>query len=307
MWQLFSGIYLGGALGANDSANIFGTAVTTKVVKFETAIALTSLFVLMGAALEGVGGIHTLGRLANQTLMSAFVSSLAAAITVSLMTYFGLPISTSQAVVGAIIGTGFLSGQVNFAPLGPIVLAWITTPIGAAVIAALIYWVYLNFIEEKISGIVQLDNFIKVALIITGAYGAYSLGANNVANITGVYVQAGLFGPQLGGLIGGMSIGLGVIYSRKVMETVGSKITRLTPLTALIAVLAHSITLYIYARIGIPVSSSQAIVGGVVGIGLVKDINMIDVKTTKSIIFGWLGTPTVAAVVGLVLGLFLLP
>ena len=306
MWQLFSGIYLGGTLGANDSANIFGTAVTTKVLKFETAVALTSLFVVIGAALEGVGGIHTLGQLADQTVLSAFVTSLAAALTVTLMTFLGLPISTSQAVVGAIIGSGLLQGRIHFAPLGPIVTAWITTPIGAAAIAYLIYWIYLNFLEDKVENIGKMDYYIKIGLIISGIYGAYSLGANNVANVMGVYVEAGLFEPAMGGLIGGMSIGLGVIYSKRVMRTVGDKIITLTPLTALIAVFAHSITLYIYAQIGIPVSSSQAIVGGVVGVGLVKGINMLDWEMAKKILFGWLGTPTVAGILGIILSYFLL-
>ncbi len=301
MWQLFSGIYLGGTLGANDSANIFGTAVTTKTIKFETAVALTSLFVLLGAVLEGTGGIETLGSLADQTLTSAFITSLAAALTVTLMTFLGLPISTSQAVVGAIIGAGLIQGNVHFVYLGPIIIAWITTPLGAAFIASLIYWFYLKFIDHKIAHIGQLDYYIKIGLVLTGIYGAYSLGANNVANVMGVYVQAGLFSPAMGALIGGMSIGLGIIYSRPVMKTVGNKILQLTPLTALISVLAHSITLYIYAQIGIPVSSSQAIVGAVIGVGLVKDVNMLNLKTTKNILFGWIGTPSIAAILGIIL------
>ncbi|MFW6410286.1 MAG: inorganic phosphate transporter [Halanaerobiales bacterium] len=301
MWEIVSGILLGGTLGANDSANIFGTAVSTKTLKFETAVALTSTFVVIGAALEGTGGIHTLGSLAEQTLMSAFITSLAAALTVALMTFLGLPISTSQAVVGAIIGAGILKGNIHFAPLGPIVIAWVTTPLGAALISYLIYKLYIKFIDPRISSIGEIDYFVKIGLIVAGIYGAYSLGANNVANVMGVYVKAGLFSPAMGGLIGGMSIGLGVIYSRRVMITVGSKITRLTPLTALIAVLAHSITLYIYARLGIPVSSSQAIVGGVVGVGLVKNANLLDWRTIKNILFGWIGTPSVAAVLGIIL------
>ncbi|MFW6308864.1 MAG: inorganic phosphate transporter [bacterium] len=306
MWQLISGILLGGTLGANDSANIFGTAVSTRSIKFETAVALTSAFVVIGAALEGTGGIHTLGSLAEQTLMSAFLTSLAAAFTVALMTFLGLPISTSQAVVGAIIGAGILKGNIHFAPLIPIVIAWITTPLGAALISYLTYKLYIKFLDPKINSIGEIDYFVRAGLIIAGIYGAYSLGANNVANVMGVYVQADLFTPAMGGLIGGMSIGLGVIYSRRVMRTVGSKITRLTPLTALIAVLAHSITLYIYAKIGIPVSSSQAIVGGVIGVGLVKNANMLDQETIKNILFGWLGTPTVAAVLGIILSLIFL-
>ncbi len=303
MWYLLSGIYLGGTLGANDAANIFGTAVYTNVVKFKTAILLTTIFVILGAGLEGSGGMETYGRLADQTMMTAFISSLAAAVTVTLMTLLKLPVSTSQAVVGSIIGANILAGDVDFTPLIPIVIAWITTPIGAMVVAYLLYRFYGLFIEKRINNLKRFEYFVKAGLVVAGIYGAYSLGANNVANVVGVYVEAGVFEPQIGGVIGGMAIGLGCAYSRGVMRTIGERITRLSPLTALITVLAHSITLYIYAQIGIPVSSSQAIVGGIVGVGLIKGSTMLDWETTRNIFLAWVGTPTMGLLVGLILHL----
>ncbi|SDL65592.1 inorganic phosphate transporter [Halarsenatibacter silvermanii] len=303
MWYLLSGIYLGGTLGANDAANIFGTAVYTRVVKFQTAILLTTIFVILGAGLEGAGGMETYGRLADQTLLTAFISSLAAAVTVTGMTYLELPVSTSQAVVGSIIGGNILAGDVDFTPLIPIVAAWITTPIGAMIIAYLLYRIYGVFIEARINNMQRFEYFVRIGLIVAGIYGAYSLGANNVANVIGVYVEAGMFEPQIGGVIGGMAIGIGCAYSRGVMRTVGERITKLTPLTALITVLAHSITLYIYARIGIPVSSSQAIVGGVIGVGFVKGTNMLDWETTRNIFLAWILTPTIGLIAGILLHL----
>ena len=301
MWTLLSGIYLGTTLGANDAANVFGTAVTTNSIKFKTAIALSMVFIPLGAYLEGSAGIETLGSLANQTLWTAFISSLAAALTMTLMTILKLPTSTSQAVVGAIIGSNLLKNSINFSPLVKIVSAWFFTPIGALIIAYLLYKIYLRFLESYIKNIIQFEYYIQIGLIVTGIYGAYSLGANNVANVMGVYVEAGLFNPQLGSLIGGLSIALGTIFSRRVMQTIGTKLTVLTPLTALIALLAHSLTLYLYANIGIPVSSSQAIVGGVIGVGLVKGVYMLDWRTAKKILFGWLGTPIIAGIIGIIL------
>ncbi len=303
MWYLLSGIYLGGTLGANDAANIFGTAVYTRVIKFQTAILLTTIFVILGAGLEGAGGMETYGRLADQTLLTAFISSLAAALTVTGMTYLELPVSTSQAVVGAIIGGNLLAGEVDFSPMITIAAAWVTTPLGAMAIAYLLYKIYVLAVEPRINNMKRFEYFVRIGLIFAGVYGAYALGANNVANVIGVFVEAGMFEPQIGGVIGGMAIGIGCAYSRGVMRTVGERITRLTPLTALITVLAHSVTLYIYARIGIPVSSSQAIVGGVVGVGLVKGTNMLDWETTRSIFLAWIGTPTVGLVTGLLLHL----
>ena len=92
------------------------------------------------------------------------------------------------------------------------------------------------------------------------------------------------------------AIALGVLtYSRKVMMTVGRDLVRLDAFTALVAILAEAITVHIYAVIGVPVSTSQAIVGSVLGIGLVKGVRTIQLKTLAKILFGWLGTPAISA------------
>src|SRR6056297_341861 len=306
MFKLISGFFLGWALGSNDAANIFGTAVATRTIRFWTAAILTSIFVIVGAVLEGSGGMHTLGSLSSQTVNSAFITSLAAAITVSLMTYLKLPVSTSQAVVGAIIGSGIVRNTVNFRPLLKIFSAWIFTPIGALIIAIIFMKIYSKYIENYINNIIKLDRIVKIGLVIAGIYGSYALGANNVANVTGVYVNTGLVSPLQGALIGGIAIASGVLtYSRSVMMTVGKKITELSSLNALIAVLAESTTVYIYARIGIPVSTSQAIVGAIIGIGLVKGVNLINKNTLKNILFGWLGTPTIALIISFIFTKFI--
>jgi len=302
MFKLISGFFLGWALGSNDAANIFGTAVATRTIKFWTAAILTSVFVIIGAVLEGSGGIETLGSLSSQTVNSAFITSFAAAITVSLMTYLKLPVSTSQAVVGAIIGSGLVRNTVNFTPLLKIFAAWFFTPIGALIIAIIFMKIYSSYIEKYIKNIVSLDKMIKIGLIIAGIYGSYALGANNVANVTGVYVKTGFISPVQGSLFGGIAIASGVLtYSRNVMMTVGQRITKLSSLNALIAVLAESTTVYIYAKIGIPVSTSQAIVGAVIGIGLIKGINLLNKNTLKNIFFGWLGTPTIALIISFIM------
>lgn len=75
----------------------------------------------------------------------------------------------------------------------------------------------------------------------------------------------------------------------------------LTPLMALITVLSHFITLYIFARIGIPVSSSQTIVGAALGVGLVKGVNMLDWDMARKILFGWIDTPSITLFIGIIL------
>jgi PiT family inorganic phosphate transporter len=300
MFSLLGGIFLGWSLGANDAANVFGTAVSSKMLKFWTAAVLASVFVIIGALVSGQAGIDTLKGLTSINLEQAVISSVAAALTVTVMTAFGLPVSTSQAVVGAILGIGILNNEINFSGLGKVVSCWVGTPIGAAIIAYLLYrWIGRLFNRADLN-LFESDVLIRLALIFAGIYGAYTLGANNVANVTAVFVGAGLISVFMAALIGGVSIALGIMtYSRPVMETVGKKLVRLDPFSALIVVLSLAVSVHIFTLIGVPVSTSQGVIGAVLGIGIVKGSNTINPRTLATILIGWLLTPVLACLCAL--------
>ncbi len=295
MLSLLGGVFLGWSLGANDASNVFGSAVASRMLKFWTAAVLASVFVLLGALLQGQAGIETLKGLTQFTLEQAVVSSVAAATTVTIMTILGLPVSTSQAVVGAILGIGILNQQLNLAGLGKVVACWFGTPVGALVIAVIIYKVLGTFYNNLKINLFQSDILIRVSLIAAGSYGSYALGANNVANVTAVFVGAGHLSVFSAALIGGLSIGLGILtLSKRVMETVGKKLVRLDPFSALVVLLAEAITVHIYTFIGVPVSTSQAVIGAVMGVGSVKGISTVSGPTLVNILIAWLLTPAVA-------------
>lgn len=295
MLSLLGGVFLGWSLGANDASNVFGSAVASRMLKFWTAAVLASVFVLLGALLQGQAGIETLKGLTQFTLEQAVVSSVAAATTVTIMTILGLPVSTSQAVVGAILGIGILNQQLNLAGLGKVVACWFGTPVGAVVIAVIIYKVLAAFYNNLKINLFQSDILIRLSLIVAGSYGSYALGANNVANVTAVFVGAGHLSVFSAALIGGLSIGLGILtLSKRVMETVGKKLVRLDPFSALVVLLAEAITVHIYTFIGVPVSTSQAVIGAVLGVGIVKGISTVSGRTLVNILIAWLLTPAVA-------------
>jgi len=295
MYRLLSGIFMGWSLGSNDSANIFGTAVFSKKIRYRTAVILCAVFVIVGALLEGRAGMHTLSGLVNQTADSAFAASLAAALTVTLMSVLKLPVSTSQAMVGAIMGIGILRGQINFSGLTKVVIAWVATPIGTIVATLVLYPLIGWFLRLLRLNIFTRDLFLKWGLIIAGCYGAYALGANNVANVTGVYIQTGQLNVLQAALLGGGSIALGAVtYSKNVMITVGKKLVRLDPFSAFIAVFSMALVVHTFAIIGVPVSTSQAIIGSVVGVGILKGVQTIRIRTLLLVLFGWIGTPSIA-------------
>ena len=297
-FPLLGGIYLGWALGANDAANVFGTAVGSGIISFRKASIICAVALLAGAALQGSAGIDTLSGLTDQTVTTLIIVSVSAAITVTLMTILGLPISTSQAIVGAITGIGVATRNLSTSGLVKVVIAWIATPIGAMLFALLIYTVLKIIFRRSRMGILSRDKLLWIGLVVVGAYGSYALGANNVANATGIYsgVIPGLSDFHLA-LIGGVAIAIGVItFSRGVMMSVGTKLMRLDAFTAFVAVSSMAATVHIFAMIGVPVSTSQAGIGGILGVGLLQGFQNLKTRMLINFGTGWLVTPFISFV-----------
>lgn len=321
---LTSGLFLGWSLGANDAANVIGSSVGSKMLRFKTAAAICAVFVILGAVVSGSGPVRTLGQLGSvNAVAGAFVIALSAALTVYWMTRLKIPVSTSQAIVGAIIGWNLFSGNpTDFSSLTKIVATWILCPALAAGVAALLYLGMRHaFLHVKIH-LLRIDAYTRTGLIIVAALGSYSLGANNIANVMGVFVPVvnlpelsvmGLF--TLGSaqqlfMLGGVAIAVGVFtYSRHVIKTVGGSLYKLSPEMALVVVMSHSIVLFLFASerladwlsgVGlpqiplVPVSSSQAVIGAIIGIALVKGVHGIRFRVIGEIAAGWVTTPIIA-------------
>jgi inorganic phosphate transporter, PiT family len=323
-FYLSSGLFLGWSLGANHAGNVFGTAVGTRMVKFQTAAIVCTVFVILGATLSGAGAAHTLGKLgAVNALAGAFTVSLSAALTVFVMTRFGLPVSTSEAMVGGILGWNlYTSSATDAGSLGKIVATWVMCPLLAAAFAAILFIAVRAWHRRSSLHMLRMDSRTRWGLLIVGAFGAYSLGANNIANVMGVFlpdnpfhdiVVAGVLkvnAAQQLFFLGAAAIGVGVFtYSRRVIETVGHGVMQFSPLAALVVVLSHSIVLFLFASQGlehflashglptlplVPVSSSQAVVGAIIGIGLVRGAGELRFRVLGNIAAGWVATPILA-------------
>jgi len=301
-FAIIPAVVFGWALGANDAANVYGTAVTSGLVKYRVAVVLSAIFIVIGALLEGSRGLETISSVSSQTLLTASVSTIGAALSMTIMTYLGIPSSSSQAMMGAILGIGILNSTVDWSVLTKVVICWIVTPIGAAIGSFFLYKLSA-ILFRRIKTIQAQDLSLKIGALIIGAYGSYALGANNVANVTGPL--AGIIPYETAALVGGLSIALGVLtFSKRVMLTVGKQITLLDHFSAVIAVLSQAITVWVFAIIGVPVSTSQAIVGAVIGAGLARGSSDINFKILRNIALGWLQTPLIAGFVSL--GLYLI-
>ncbi|MBR1600211.1 MAG: inorganic phosphate transporter [Alphaproteobacteria bacterium] len=321
---LSSGLFLGWSLGANDAANIFGTAVGSKMVRFTSIALVASVFVILGAVYGGAGASETLGDLgAVNALAGSFMVALSAALAVYLMVRVGITVSTSQAIVGAIVGWNLYAGKpTDYETLAKVVSTWIMCPLISGVIAVFLYLLLKKTIKYSSLHLLMQDQLTRIAMFVTAAIGAYALGANNIANVVGVFVKSCPFKPiyiksilllnpeQVLFLIGALAVSVGILtYSKKAIMTVGNNLMKMSPMVALIVVLAQSAVLLLFSSTSlhnwlensslptiplVPVSSSQAVIGAILGIGLIKGGRGINWIIVRKIIIGWMTAPFMA-------------
>lgn len=323
---LSSGLFLGWSLGASEASN-FGTAVATKMIKFRTAAAIASVCIILGAVYAGSGTSQTLGELGGvTTLAGAFMVALSAALATYWMVKLSIPVSTSQAIVGAIIGWNFYAGKpTDLSILSQIVGAWFLGPFFAGIIAIGLYS-YLKFLFKRWPiHLLHKDCYTRIALILAGAFGSYSLGANNIANVMGVFVDSSPLHPlefpfgltlnktQVLFLLGSVAIAIGIsTYSKKVIYTVGNTIMKLSPLMAWVVVASQGLVLFLFSSQGIqnfllshglpalplvPVSSTQAVIGAVMGLGIAKGGGSLNWTVLGKIGISFVITPVSTAVI----------
>ncbi len=326
---LSSGLFLGWSFGANNAGNVFGTAVGSKMVSFRVAAIVTSFFLILGSYISGAGATLTLGKLGSvNEIGGSFIVALAAAVAIFSMTKIHLPVSTSQAIVGSIIGWNFFSGSItDYESLMKIVSSWVMAPVISGCFAVVIYILIRRLLNRIKIHILFLDFYNRIGLIVVGGFGAYSLGANNIANVMGVFVPVAPFRPittyvgTISGseqlfILGGIAMAVGVFtYSAKVMQTVGQSIIPLTPITALVVVSASSLVLFLFSSQNlerllatnglptiplVPISSPQAAVGAIIGIGLYQGGGSMNFKVLGKIASGWVTTPVLACLISFV-------
>lgn len=306
--MIIAGLYTGWNLGANDGANSMGTAVGAGARTMREAVAIVAVFGFLGAVTMGSGVIKTIGRGIvpldaidpHKAALIAIAAMFGAGAWLTLATYLRLPVSTTHSAVGAVAGAGLAAGDVpvHWVKLSDILIAWIATPLGAAIVAYVLYTM-MRIVLRRYS---VSDRIWVWLLTISGIYMAFSWGANDVANATGVIVGTGLMTPTWAAFMGGLAIAAGVaMWGYKVMETVGTRIIALAPPMAFIAELAAALNVQIYTLLGIPVSTTHAIIGAIFGVGLVHGRAALNKRTARDIVLAWATTPICAGIVAFLL------
>jgi len=296
---LGAGLYVGWNIGANDTANCIGTTLGCGLIPLRFASFLVAVFATLGAFLQGGEVMETIGSgIVKSALhpIALLVALTCSGFFVTLATFFKIPTSTSQAVVGAIAGIGFAThSEVNTRTFFLILESWLFCPIMVLVLSFICMYLLRIFLHMYGKKSLIFQHVLGWLTIFSACYVAYSLGADNAGNAVGLVSRLGFFNSRLLLLLGGLSIALGALtYGKKVSDTVGKGITSLDVPGAFIAQVSSAIGVHFFSMLGIPVSTSAAIVSAVVGVGLVKGGRNISRKTILTIVLGWILTPAFA-------------
>lgn len=311
------GAFIGGSGNITSVAKLAtSNEVTASVEQVESVIAEAKASFPEGyeptvAEIEATAQVQDL-RL--KSALKAAIIFVCAALTVTMMSYFKMPVSANQSITGAIIGWGLFYADysdpvildINMPQITKFASTWLLNPLGAGIISFVIVWIVRKFLMEKLTNLSMYDKLIKVGYLIAGAYASFSIGLNSSANVTALYydmayattgVAANLLtNAQLTATIGGIAIAIGVLtYSKRVMMTVGSSIAELNQIEGFLVIIAMASTIVIMGTwMNIPVSTSQAVVGAVIGAGLTKGVKHVHFGVMKNIALAWVGSPTIA-------------
>lgn len=291
--------------GANNIGKVAELATSNKVTAsiqdVENAIA---------------NGEEAVEQLRWKSALTAAIIFTCAGVTVFIMSYLKFPVSANQSITGAIIGWGLFHADysdpevlaVNLPQLGKFASTWLLNPLGAGIISFILVFFVKKFIETRLTTLASYDKIIKIGYLVAGTFASYSIGMNSSANVTALYYDAAyattgvpanvLTDARITALIGGIAIALGVLtYSKGVMMTVGSSIADISQIDGFVVIIAMALTIVIMGNLmGIPVSTSQAVVGAVIGAGLVKGPKNVRFGVFKRIAAAWVSSPTVAGV-----------
>lgn len=297
---ILCGLFVGWSVGANNTGNCFGTSVGAGLLSYRKAAWLVAIFVLIGASLQGGYTIKTIGKGIVDAALLTDISVVAILFTVALLvaasSFFGLPISTTQSVIGSILGISiFVKMGIDWPLVVRIFALGFATMGIALVISYTIYRIYSSFSAK--GTFVSVEKALGWAVILSGSFLAYSLGANDIGNSMGLIVGKGLMTAFAAGFVGGFATGIGSLtFGKRVMRTIGRKITPLNAPMAFAAQFGAGIAVYLLTLLSIPTSITFAIVGSVAGVGLVKGAKAVEKQTLKKILFGWFMTPMIGAI-----------
>jgi inorganic phosphate transporter, PiT family len=299
--------------GLHDAANSIATIVSTRVLRPYHAVAFAAFFNFIAFLFFGLHVAETIGTgiiAAAVVDPRVILGALMGAIAWNLITWaLGIPSSSSHALIGGLLGAGV-------AKAGPGAIVWTgVAKTGAAIVLSpllgfvlalflvlIVSWVFVRATPFGVDSTFRSLQFVSAAL--------YSLGhgGNDAQKTMGIIAvllySQGLLGQEFQVpfwvvLACHAAMGLGTLIGGwRIVRTMGSRITRLTPMQGFCAETGGAMTLFLATDLGIPVSTTHTITGAIVGVGAARRVSAVRWNIASSIVVAWIVTLPAAALVG---------
>lgn len=294
---------LSAVLGGNNFSTCLGASFGAGIIKLSDAMLIASAGVLMGTVVEGYKLSNVLGGQILPTLpTSGIVVILVSGLSVmAIVTLFRLPLSLSQVLVGAAWGIALATGvEVGGTYSAAVVASWILSPALGFLVSAIIESAMLR-LGRRAKDVLALNRIYANLTLIAGFYAAYTLGANTLGLVVG------LFSPSIGNrlvlsLVFSAAAIVGIFFlSMGTMRSVADNLVGLNPSTALSAQFGGAMSVHLFTQLGLPVSISQAVIGGMSGAASAKRMAITNKRIIQQVIAGWTIGPMAGAIVSFLL------
>jgi PiT family inorganic phosphate transporter len=298
--------------GLHDAANSIATIVSTRVLRPQYAVVWAAFFNFIAFLFFGLHVATTIGTgIVDASIADPRVvfGALMGAIVWNLVTWgLGIPSSSSHALIGGLVGAGSAKaglGAIVWSGLGKTAAAIVLSPLLGFILALLltliVSWLFVRSTPYAVDATFRWLQFVSASL--------YSLGhGGNDAQKTMGIIAVLLYSQ---GHIGEFHVpfwvvitcqaamGLGTLFGGwRIVHTMGSRITRLTPVQGFSAETGGAITLFLATWLGIPVSTTHTITGAIIGVGAARRVSAVRWNVTTSIVLAWVITMPAAALVG---------
>jgi PiT family inorganic phosphate transporter len=298
--------------GLHDAANSIATIVSTRVLRPRYAVFWASFFNFIAFLFFGLHVAQTLGTgIVDANIVDPHVTfaALMGAIVWNIVTWvMGIPSSSSHALVGGLVGAGTAK-----AGLGAVVWSGLTKTAAAIVLSPLIGFIFALFLVLSVSWIFvratpfAVDSTFRRLQFVSASLYSLGHGGNDAQKTMGIIaallfsqgqLQGDFYVPLWVVLACQAAMALGTLFGGwRIVRTMGSRITRLSPMQGFCAETGGAITLFIATWFGIPVSTTHTITGAIVGVGAARRTSAVHWGVASNIVVAWVLTMPAAALI----------
>lgn len=301
--------------GFHDTANAIATSVSTRALSPRAAVTMAAVANLIGA-LYSTEVAKTVGKgivdVADGVTLELVFSAVIGAVFWNLLTwYFGIPSSSSHALIGGLVGAALMEGGASMVQWGDLVskviIPMVTSPIGGFIVAFLLMTGLLWLVRRWSPA--PVNRWFRILQVGSAAFMALAHGRNDAQNAMGVMTLALLAAGQIESFVvplwvillsaGSMAAGT-YMGGWRIIHTLGTKVIKLDPIHGFAAETSAALVIQVASSIGAPVSTTQTITAAIMGVGSTRRLSAVRWGVARSIVFAWVLTlPAAASVAAL--------